>query len=59
MSSLVYQFAIGGLLFFGTWVLVEVAASASGRERMPRRWRLLFALLFLTFLVLQGSLSWA
>ena len=58
MASLLYQFLIGGALFFGSWALVEASARANGRERTPRRWRFAFILLFLGFLLLQGSLTW-
>ena len=58
MESLLYQFGVGGLLFFGGWAVIELSLRRLRQPGIPARWKLLLAGMFLFFLLGQGLLQW-
>jgi hypothetical protein len=58
LTSFLYQFLVGGLIYFSGWTLVELASYRRHGRGIPTRWRLLLAILFLFYFLLQGIPTW-
>jgi len=59
LVTYLYQYGVGGLVFFGSLVLLWRTGMLGGRSTERRRWVLLLVLGLAVYAVVQGALHFA